>query len=36
MGKEGERITGYPALSMFEDFTYYPGQTLGVLVRLAV
>jgi murein tripeptide amidase MpaA len=29
MGKEGERLTGYPPLSMFEDFTYYPGQTLG-------
>jgi murein tripeptide amidase MpaA len=29
MGKEGEAMTGYPALSMFEDFTYYPGQTLG-------
>jgi murein tripeptide amidase MpaA len=29
MGKKGESLTGYPALSMFQDFTYYPGQTLG-------
>ena len=29
MGKKGEAITGYPALSIFQDFSYFPGQTLG-------
>jgi murein tripeptide amidase MpaA len=29
MGKKGEALTGYPAISIFEDFSYFPGQTLG-------
>jgi murein tripeptide amidase MpaA len=29
VGKKGEELTGYPALSIFHDFVYHPGQYIG-------
>ncbi len=29
MGRKGEELTGYPAISIHHDFGYYPGQHIG-------
>jgi hypothetical protein len=29
MGQEGERMTGYPAISIWHDFQYYPGEFIS-------
>ncbi len=29
MGEKGAQLTGYPALSIHDDFAYYPGKTIG-------